>query len=146
MAEMAKATLETNPNVDWDAWVGNYGKVRDAIEATYPDQFASFNQRLFEPGGFPRPLGARERKWNTPTGKANFTVPKSLSAASRRSRTCFQLMTLRADGQFNTTIYTEEDRFRGVYKSRMVVLMNPNDIERAGLEAGRAVDAQDRRG
>ena len=62
-------------------------KVRDAIEATYPDQFKDFNKRLFEPGGFPRPLGARERKWKTPTGKANFTVPKSLSNRVEESRT-----------------------------------------------------------
>jgi molybdopterin-dependent oxidoreductase alpha subunit len=137
VAEMAKATLAPNPKLDWDAWVGDYAKVRDAIEATYPDQFASFNERLFEPGGFPRPLGARERQWNTPTGKANFTVPKSLSSRIEQEEPdVFQLMTIRADGQFNTTIYTEEDRFRGVYKSRKVVLMNPADIERAGLEAG----------
>ena len=139
VAEMAKATLRPNAKVDWDAWVGDYDKVRDAIEATYPDQFASFNQRLFEPGGFPRPLGARERQWSTPTGKANFTVPLSLSSRIEEEPGVFQLMTLRADGQFNTTIYTEEDRFRGIYKSRMVVLMNPNDIERAGLEAGARV-------
>lgn len=68
--------------------------------------------------------------------KANFTVPDSLSSRIEEEPGVFQLLTLRADGQFNTTIYTEEDRFRGIYKSRNVVLMNPADIERAGLEAG----------
>ena len=86
MAGLAKATLEHNPKLDWDAWVGDYSLVRDAIERTYPDQFKDFNQRMFEPGGFPRPLAARERKWKTPNGKANFTVPKSAfePAAGRR--------------------------------------------------------------
>jgi anaerobic selenocysteine-containing dehydrogenase len=41
-------------------------------------------------------------------------------------------MTIRADGQFNTTIYNENDRFRGIYGSREVVLMNADDM--AGLD------------
>ena len=59
---MAKATLPPNPTVDWDKWVGDYALVRDAIEATYPDMFKDFNKRMFTPGGFPRPLPARERR------------------------------------------------------------------------------------
>ena len=86
VAGLAKATLKPNPKIDWDAWVADYSRVRDAIERTYPDQFKDFNQRMFEPGGFPRPLGARERKWKTPNGKANFTVPKSAFAAAAASR------------------------------------------------------------
>jgi molybdopterin-dependent oxidoreductase alpha subunit len=139
VAGIAKATLQSNPRVDWDRWVGDYSLVRDAIEATYPDQFKDFNKRLFTPGGFPRPLGARERKWKTPNGKANFTVPKSLSDTAKTGPGIYQLMTLRADGQFNTTIYTEDDRFRGVHGSRMVLLMNPNDIARAGVKEGERV-------
>jgi molybdopterin-dependent oxidoreductase alpha subunit len=139
VAELAKATLPPNPRVDWDAWVGDYGLVRAAIEATYPENFRDFNKRLFQPGGFPRPLGARRRKWNTETGKANFTVPESLSNRVEEKPDVFQLITLRADGQFNTTIYTEEDRFRGVFRSRNVVLMNPRDIQRMGLRAGESV-------
>jgi anaerobic selenocysteine-containing dehydrogenase len=139
VAGIAKATLPPNPRVDWDKWVGDYSLVRDAIEATYPDQFKDFNKRLFTPGGFPRPLGARERKWKTPNGKANFTVPKSLSDTAKTGPGIYQLMTLRADGQFNTTIYTEDDRFRGVHGSRMVLLMNPNDIARAGVKEGERV-------
>jgi molybdopterin-dependent oxidoreductase alpha subunit len=139
VAEIAKATLPPNPNVDWDAWSGDYSLVRDAIESTYPDNFRDFNKRLFQPGGFPRPLGARQRKWKTETGKANFTVPESLSNRIEEKPDVFQLVTLRADGQFNTTIYSEEDRFRGVYRSRNVVLMNPRDIQRMGLRAGESV-------
>ena len=87
VAELAKATLKPNPKLDWDAWVADYSRVRDAIERTYPDQFKDFNRRMFEPGGFPRPLAARERKWKTPNGKANFTVPKvGLRSAGRDGR------------------------------------------------------------
>jgi hypothetical protein len=71
VAELAKATLQPSPKVDWDGWVADYSRVRGAIEATYPDMFKDFNKRMFQPGGFPRPLAARERKWNTKTGRAN---------------------------------------------------------------------------
>jgi molybdopterin-dependent oxidoreductase alpha subunit len=136
IAELAKATLKPNPNVNWDAWVGDYSLVRDAIERTYPDQFKDFNRRMFEPGGFPRPLAARERKWKTPNGKANFTLPKAALDAPPEADGVFELMTTRADGQFNTTIYNENDRFRGIYGSRDVVLMNAEDIAELGIAQG----------
>jgi anaerobic selenocysteine-containing dehydrogenase len=136
IAELAKATLKPNPEIDWDAWVADYSLVRDAFERTWPDQFKDFNRRMFEPGGFPRPLGARERKWKTPNGKASFTVPKAAPDPPPEFDGVFELMTLRADGQFNTTVYNEDDRFRGVYGSRDVVLMNPEDMAELGLAQG----------
>jgi molybdopterin-dependent oxidoreductase alpha subunit len=139
IAGLAKATLRPNPKIDWDAWIADYSRVRDAIELTYPDQFKDFNRRMFEPGGFPRPLAARERKWKTPSGKANFTVPKSAFAPPSRDDGVYELMTMRADGQFNTTIYNEDDRFRGIHGSRYVVLMNPADMDAEGLKSGDTV-------
>ncbi len=141
IAGIAKATLPPNPKVDWDAWVADYATVRDAIEATYPEQFEDFNKRLFVPGGFPRPLGARERIWKTDVGKAKFTVPQSLDQDPDEAKgpDIYQLITLRADGQFNTTIYNEDDRFRGVKGGRMVVLMNESDMRRLGIHEGQSV-------
>ena len=139
IAGLAKATLKPNPRIDWDAWIADYSVVRDAIERTYPDQFKDFNRRMFEPGGFPRPLAARERKWKTPNGKANFTVPKSALAPPPEDESVYELMTLRADGQFNTTIYTEDDRFRGIIGGRYVVFMNPKDMDARGLKQGDTV-------
>jgi molybdopterin-dependent oxidoreductase alpha subunit len=136
VAGMAKAALAPNAKVDWDKWVGDYSLVRDAIEATYPEQFKDFNKRMFTPGGFPRPLAARERKWRTPNGKANFTVPESLNNRIEEGPDIYQLITTRADGQFNTTIYSESDRFRGVRGGRKVVLMNGADMKRLKLREG----------
>jgi anaerobic selenocysteine-containing dehydrogenase len=101
-----------------------------------PSYFKNFNERLFTPGGFPRPLPARERKWSTPNGKANFSCPKSLSEIGKEAADIYRLMTIRSDGQFNTTVYTKDDRFRGVYGGRLVVLMNANDMAELGLMAG----------
>ncbi|MFS0851682.1 hypothetical protein AB3M93_19795 [Novosphingobium panipatense] len=45
----------------------------------------------------------------------------------------FQLMTLRSQDQFNTTVYSYNDRYRGVSGERMVVFMNEGDMAREGL-------------
>ena len=140
VAEMAKATLPPNPKVPWDEWVNDYSKVRDAIEQTYPEQFKDFNKRMFTPGGFHRPNAARHRQWKTETGKANFISPPALSAtgfddAPGRLR----LVTLRSNGQFNTTVYSNDDRFRGVHDTRMIVFMNPADIAQLKLRDGQEV-------
>ncbi|MGH7010846.1 MAG: FdhF/YdeP family oxidoreductase, partial [Caulobacteraceae bacterium] len=82
IAAIAKATLKDNPRVPWDEWVSDYAKVRTAIEETWPATFKGLNEKMFLPGGMTRPLAARERKWNTRTGKANFIVPKQMFAGN----------------------------------------------------------------
>jgi anaerobic selenocysteine-containing dehydrogenase len=143
VAGLAKATLAPNPKVDWDAWVADYGKVRDAIEATYPAIFRDFNERMWTPGGFRKPIGAAGRVWDTPSKRAEFTVPESLQVdadADSRDPAALRLFTIRSDGQFNTTIYSDEDRFRGVSGSRMVLFMSRADMARHHLADGEVVD------
>jgi len=143
VAELAKATLAPNPKVDWDAWVGDYAKVRDAIEATYPSVFHDLNGRMFEPGGLHKPIPARERKWETETGKANFIVPAGLDEdpdMPARGPDILDLITLRSNDQFNTTIYGYDDRFRGVKGTRAILFMNAADLARIGVRDGDSVD------
>jgi molybdopterin-dependent oxidoreductase alpha subunit len=142
VAELAKATVPAGSTIPWDDWVADYGKVRDAIAQTYPEIFHDFNARLWKPGGFHRPIGARKREWKTKTGKANFITPTSLTTdidIPSDQRDVLQLMTLRSNGQFNTTVYSYDDRFRGVYGSRHVILMHQNDIDRFDLKEGQMV-------
>ena len=148
VAGLAKATLPPNPKVKWDEWVGDYGLVRDLIAETYPDEFHDFNARMFTPGGFYRGNAARERIWKTKSGKAEFTVPDTLTSIGFDDAPGrYRLLTMRSNDQFNTTIYGLSDRLRGIEGTRQVLLMNPGDIERAGLE-GRpdGVAGQRRRG
>ena len=143
VAELAKAALDPNPKLDWDAWVGDYAQVRDAIETTYPDVFHDLNGRMFEPGGLHKPLAARERRWETPTGKANFVAPEGLNEdpdMPKRHPDVLDLMTLRSNDQFNTTIYGYDDRFRGVKGTRMILFMNADDIDRLGFRDAETVD------
>jgi molybdopterin-dependent oxidoreductase alpha subunit len=142
VAGMAKATL-TRGQVPWDEWVADYSKIRDAIEKTYPETFSEFNKKLFQPGGIPRPVPARERKWETPNGKANFITPPRLFPElpdSALQPDVLNLATLRSNDQFNTTIYGYYDRFRGVDGTRQVIFMNNDDILRLGFQAGDVVD------
>ncbi|WP_372002260.1 FdhF/YdeP family oxidoreductase [Tistrella mobilis] len=141
VAELAKATLSGTARVPWDDWVADYGRIRDAIARTFPEDFHDMNARMFTPGGFARPLAARDRRWTTETGKANFRTPAALNASfdPDDDDTIFRLITLRSNDQFNTTIYGYRDRFRGIDGSRMVVMMNREDIERMGLVSGARV-------
>lgn len=143
VAELAKAILPHNDRVNWDDWTADYALVRDAIAASYPNIFADFNERIKDPRGFDRPLPPRERQWPTPNGKANFIPPRSLSEDPDLPRTregVMTLMTMRSNDQFNTTVYGYDDRLRGIKGTRMVVLMNEDDIAEKGLNDGDEIE------
>ncbi len=137
VAGIAKALLDANPKLDWDAWVGDYSNVRDAIEISYPDKFAHYNERMFTPGGFWKGNAAEHREWLTESGKAEFNVPIGLSATGFEDAAGrFRLITLRSNDQFNTTIYGYHDRFRGVKGTRDIVFMNRTDMTEIGVRDG----------
>ncbi len=145
VAGIAKATLGERSTVNWDAWRDDYTLVRNEIATTYPDIFHDFNERMWTPGGFHRPIPARHRQWKTKSGKAEFLTPHSLAEdpdMPEKVPDALRLMTLRSDSQFNTTIYNIEDRFRGVKGTRMVILMNKADIEKRHLQEGQKVTLQ----
>jgi molybdopterin-dependent oxidoreductase alpha subunit len=142
VAEIAKATLDPNPKVPWDAWANDYSLIRRSISQTYPEVFYDYDRRMWEPGGFHRPLPARQRVWKTKTGKANIITPRALDEDNDMPEVgpnVLRLITLRSNDQFNTTIYGYSDRFRGIEGTRMVVLMNRNDITRLGFADGEYV-------
>ena len=142
VVRLARATLDPNPNVPWDAWLADYARIRESIAQTYPEIFHDYERRMWEPGGFHRPLPARERVWKTKTGKANFVTPRALDEDADMPEVghdVLRLITLRSNDQFNTTIYGYSDRFRGVEGTRDVVFMHRDDIDRLGLREGQAV-------
>ncbi|MCD4502422.1 molybdopterin dinucleotide binding domain-containing protein, partial [Chromobacterium vaccinii] len=50
------------------------------------------------------------------------------------------LMTARSHDQYNTTIYALDDRYRGVYGQRRVLLINREDMARLGFADGERAD------
>ena len=125
----------------WDDWVADYSRIRASIAETYPDIFHDYEWWMWEPGGFHRPLAARERVRKTKTGKANFITPRGLDEdldMPEVGHDVLRMVTLRSNDQFNATIYRYTDRFRGVHGTRMVALMRRDDIDRLGLtESGK---------
>lgn len=135
VAGIAAATLPPSEAVNWQAWAQDYALIRDEIAAIFPKDFHDFNARLDIPGGFPRPVPARERIWETESGKARFCLPAALNASFETSGAAnvFRLITLRSNDQFNTTIYGTADRLRGIHGSRRIVMMRAEDRETLGL-------------
>jgi molybdopterin-dependent oxidoreductase alpha subunit len=139
---MARATLP-HSGIDWDGFEGNYELIRDKIEAVFPSLFANYNARLRVPGGFHLYSGPRERVWKTATGRANFLVFPSVSEDPRVSDSnALLLTTIRSHEQYNTTIYSLDDRYRGVFGGRMVVFMNEEDMRERGIRPDSVVELE----
>ena len=141
VAGMARATL-VDSTTDWPGLVDDYDRIRDLIELTIPG-FDDYNQRIRVPGGFRMPLPATERKWNTPSGKAMFSVfPGVRERYEPWPDDVLRLVTIRSHDQYNTTIYGLDDRYRGVFGRRDVLFMHPQDLAAHGLEHGDLVDIE----
>ncbi len=137
VCRLAKATLGNRSKVNWNLYEKNYDYIRTDIEKVIPG-FENYNQRVRKPGGFYLPNSAREKKFDTGSGKANFNVAEL--SVHRLADDEFMMMTIRSHDQFNTTIYGLDDRYRGIYNERRVILMNEKDISKAGLKKGDVVD------
>ncbi|MGS2720346.1 FdhF/YdeP family oxidoreductase [Paraglaciecola aestuariivivens] len=136
VAELAACTL-INSQVNWLQLAQDYRLIRDQIAKVIPG-FENFNQKIEQFGEFVLPNAVRDkRQFLTATGKANFVV-HAIEPIDVPSG-CLLMMTIRSHDQFNTTIYTNNDRYRGIYGSRKVVLVNPDDMEEQGLKAGQKV-------
>ncbi|WP_246820721.1 molybdopterin-dependent oxidoreductase [Bradyrhizobium iriomotense] len=140
IAGVAKATLGERTVVDWDGFGADYDRIRDAIEAVFPI-FQGYNARIRVPGGFHLTSTARERIWATPSGKANFLVFPGCGEDPAQSDDDFLwLTTIRSHDQYNTTLYSMSDRYRGVFGQRDVVFLNEYELKKRGLADGDRVD------
>ncbi|HEX7857134.1 MAG TPA: FdhF/YdeP family oxidoreductase [Sphingobium sp.] len=135
IAGLARAAMPDSRS-DWEGMAGDYDRIRDKIEAVYPD-FRDFNIRVREPGGFRLTLGADERIWNTPSGKAQFFVHPREGAIAAQP---LLLTTIRSHDQYNTTIYGLDDRYRGITGRRDVIFANEVDLAGLDLAHGDRVD------
>lgn len=137
VANLAKATLGNQSKVDWDKMMHDYDHIRDAIEQVIPG-FENYNKRVRENGGFYLPNATRQGKFNTTSGKAHFSVNEIPKLELRETE--YIMMTVRSHDQYNTTIYGLDDRYRGIYNERRVVLMNQHDMKKDGFSKGDVVD------
>ncbi|MFE9395987.1 FdhF/YdeP family oxidoreductase [Streptomyces flavidovirens] len=138
VARLARAVLGPASATPWEDFEKDYGTIRDRISRVVPG-FEDFNARVARPGGFTLPHGPRdERRFTTPTGRANFTAAPVEYPKLPEGRLLLQ--TLRSHDQYNTTIYGLDDRYRGIKGGRRVVLVNPDDARELGLADGTYTD------
>lgn len=129
VANIAKATLK-NTTIDWDSYIENYEHIRRDIAEVIPG-FNDYQTRVEMDGGFYLPNGARNRQFNTESGKAEFTVNQWQAVEVKDDE--YLMMTIRSHDQYNTTIYGLDDRYRGIFNARRIVFMNEDDIRKEGF-------------
>lgn len=136
IAGIAKAALPQT-RTPWDHYVEDYDRIRDTM-AEVIDGFEDFNRRVRLPLGFRIKQPARELVFLTPSGRAEFSTADlpDLTAAPGT----LTLATMRSHDQWNTTIYSHDDRYRGIKNLRTLVLMNPDDMRDRNLKLFDEVD------
>jgi molybdopterin-dependent oxidoreductase alpha subunit len=130
LAGLARATLPGS-NTPWQWYADDYDRIRDTM-AQVLDGFEDFNTRVRGPHGFRISQPARERGFLTPSGRAEFSLarlPGDVDPGQGR----LMLTTVRSHDQFNTTIYSNNDRYRGLKGLRTVVFLNEDDMRDRGL-------------
>ncbi len=134
VAGLAAAVVGDTAAIRW-AWLADdYDRIRDHIARVVPG-FENFNDRLRTAGQLELPHAVRDRReFATASGKAEFTVHRLEGTVAAEGY--YLLTTIRSHDQFNTTVYSQNDRYRGVAESREVVFMNPADMAAEGLNDG----------
>lgn len=118
--------------IAWRDLVADYDAIRELIGRSIAG-FEDFNARLQTPGGFHLPNAARERHWNTASGRAEFFVATAPELTAPGSSMDLLLTTVRSHDQYNTTVYGFDDRYRGIRNRRNVLFMNADDIKTLGI-------------
>ena len=138
VAELARATLGTDDPVDWEGLAGDYGRIRDHIARVIPG-FEGFNARLKADGHLVLPHPVRDGlEFRTDSGKAVFRVHPTTTETAPEGH--YLMTTIRTHDQFNTTVYSNNDRYRGIAGSRRVLFINPDDLAAAQLGSGDWID------
>ena len=124
--------------LNWTELCNNYDQIRSLIESTI-DGFEDYNKRIKNKSGFYLPNPPRDDlEFRTNSGKANFIFhPISYLQPDNDE---FIMMTIRSHDQYNTTIYSDQDRYRGIKSGRRIVMMNPLDSKERLLRTGDKVD------
>lgn len=130
IAGVAGRVLPAGP-LPWTTMATDHDGIRQLIAAVVPGLAAigdlGQTKQEFHISGrsFPTP------EFRTADGRANFVVvpvPDQPPLGERQLR----MMTIRSEGQFNTVVYEDHDRYRGTER-RDVLLLNVADRERLGL-------------
>ena len=127
-------------SIPWREFGSEFDKIRDSIERVVPG-FEAYNTRVKSGSGFELPNPPRDSlRFDTDSGRAEFSSHKVDGFQPKNG--AFVMMTIRSHDQFNTTIYSNNDRYRGINGSRNVVLMSTIDMRKMGFRKGEQVGLQ----
>ena len=138
ISRLARAVLGDTSPVDWAGFEADYDIIRDHIGHVCKG-CEDYNSKVRRSGGFVLPHPPRDsRTFPTATGKAMLTVNDLETIQVPPGRLLLQSM--RSHDQFNTTMYSLNDRYRGVKKGRHVLFVNPEDLNELGFADGDFAD------
>ena len=127
-------------SIPWREFGSEFDKIRDSIERVVPG-FEAYNTRVKSGSGFELPNPPRDSlRFDTNSGRAEFSSHNVDGFQPKNG--AFVMMTIRSHDQFNTTIYSNNDRYRGINGSRNVVLMSTIDMRKMGFRKGEQVGLQ----
>lgn len=127
---IAQATLSNKHGILWKYLSKDYESIRNLISQIIKG-FEHYNDRI-DGSGFYLPNNARTGDFSKlENGKAKFSICPTPNHQLAQDE--YLLTTIRSHDQYNTTIYGLDDRYRGIYNERRVLLMNPSDIKAIGL-------------
>ncbi|WP_104092106.1 FdhF/YdeP family oxidoreductase [Arthrobacter sp. GMC3] len=138
VSRLARAVLGENHPVNWAGFEASYDTLREHIGHVCAG-CEDYNAKVRQPEGFVLPHPPRDsRTFPTASGKAMITVNdlETIEVPSGR----LLLQSIRSHDQFNTTMYSLNDRYRGVKKGRHVLLVNAEDLSELGFTDGDYVD------
>ncbi|MGN8027946.1 FdhF/YdeP family oxidoreductase [Microbacterium sp. 22242] len=137
IAGIAKALLPDS-QTPWDAYVADYDRIRDVMAQVLPG-FEGFNHLIRNRHGFRIPQPARGRVFATGSGRAEFSLAPLPDVIPASGETLV-LQTMRSHDQWNTTIYSANDRYRGVKNLRELIFLHADDMRERGIREGDLVD------
>jgi molybdopterin-dependent oxidoreductase alpha subunit len=136
IAGIAAAALPES-RTPWHWYVEDYDRIRDTM-AKVLNGFEDFNRRVRLPLGFRIKQPARELIFLTPSGRAEFSAVELPD--DTLSEGTLILATLRSHDQWNTTVYSDNDRYRGIKNLRTLIFMNEHDMADRGIKEFGDVD------
>jgi molybdopterin-dependent oxidoreductase alpha subunit len=130
ISALGYAVLGNEGALDWQG-MAEHPNIRRLIAQVIPGYEAvaeldRSKQEFFIPGRI-----LHVPNFATPSGRAQFATHE-LPPAWELAPNQLVMMSVRSEGQFNTVVYEEEDRYRG-QERRDVILLNPEDMRRLGI-------------
>ncbi len=142
IAGLALETIGAQPGFAWDRWGQNNKTLRSRITKVVPS-YHDYELRLAQAGGFsatPKETLAATTEFGTEDGKAQFCLDAQPGAEPNLGGGRFLLTTLRSHGQFNSQILSLDDRPRGIFGERRILMMNRREMRDYGFQPGEAVE------